>query len=92
MESLLRTMGFNEGLGCGCNDFKRKMELWGPQGCRDNKNTIREWLKEKKQDVGILQMLMGGIAGVLNGQPLTIDGLIDEAIRRAEEDIIKSKE
>ena len=32
---------------CGCKDRQIKMDTWGAQGCRDNIETILDWLQEE---------------------------------------------
>lgn len=39
--------------GCKCLDRANKMNNWGPQGCRDNMETILSWLEEEARTRGM---------------------------------------
>ena len=45
---------FLEQPGCKCKDMARKMNLWGPDGCENNKTIIVNHLCHKAETVGFL--------------------------------------
>jgi hypothetical protein len=79
--------------GCGCDEFAKKMNDWGVSGCRgEHYDEIVARFREyaKKYDWGTklraaALAIKSGLAFHLN--PLDpAPGIVDEAIRRAEED------
>lgn len=34
---------------CPCYEHARQMDRWGPEGCRENLETIMEWLREESK-------------------------------------------
>jgi hypothetical protein len=51
LSKLLNKMGYRPNSTCKCWKHKRTMNEWGPDKCKDNIDTIVEWLKNeaKKQ-------------------------------------------
>jgi hypothetical protein len=37
---------------CNCGDREQIMNMWGPDGCKENKRTILGWLRESALDNG----------------------------------------
>ena len=58
-----------------CKDRARKMNQWGPEGCRKNRDKIIRWLREARDDVGIPWWL---------APDPVLNNLLNIAIRRAE--------
>lgn len=80
---MLKTLGIEETTGCGCQSRVRQMDAWGCDGCREYREEIVGWLTEAAWAAKLSAVKAAALA-VANGLPLTIGGLIDEAIRRAE--------
>lgn len=72
---------------CGCEDMARKMNEWGPDGCRENRQTVTDKLRENAAKLGWWEMVVIGAALVQEPwfNPLDPAGsMVDEAIRRTE--------
>jgi hypoxanthine phosphoribosyltransferase len=74
---LLAQFGIVAHEGCGCVDFARQMDAWGPEGCRQRKEQIVNRLVEQAQK-------RAGLAW-LPGKARLAAWLVDLAIRRCEE-------
>lgn len=88
LKSMLREMGIAP-KGCGCDDRARQMDSWGVAGCRANLPTILNWLQEQQEKQGWLTILSAAAKAMVAGiafNPLDpLPGIVQEAIRRAEE-------
>lgn len=91
LKAILASLNINPSPSCDCNARAWQMDEWGVTGCKTNRDTIILWLKEGQDRWGwsnsfsiISSAIWSGLAFKLN--PLDpIPGLVDEAIRRAEE-------
>jgi hypothetical protein len=83
LHELLEQLGFNIG-GCNCQEWIDRMNRWGVDGCREHRAEIIAHLEEEKDSATLTEKLKAGVLAIANGLPLTIGGLVDEAIRRAE--------
>ncbi len=84
LKKLLTELGFNESMGCGCKSMITRMNILGPQGCREQIESIEAKLNESKKLVSWWD-LGGAFANAVRlGLPKTVRGLILEAITRAE--------
>ncbi len=84
---MLDKMGFRldpKNLSCKCQAMIDKMNRWGVKGCRDNKVEIAKHLNEQKHLTPMHEKIKAGAIAWKAGIPLTVDGMIDEAIVRAE--------
>lgn len=88
LEKLLGGLGLGVSKSCGCAKWRRRMNAWGPTGCRANRAAIEAHLRTEAGKVGWAAKLAAGAKAVAAGLLLNpIDpapGLLDEAIRRAE--------
>ena len=84
LKALIASLGV-EPAGCGCDGFAAKMDRWGVEGCRHRMAEIAERLRGQAERLGWREKLKAGALALANGLPLTIEGLVEEAIRRAEE-------
>lgn len=84
LKKLFKTMGLKPKSSCQCDARAAKMDRNGIQWCRDNRDTILGWLAEGYDHAGWLEKLKAGALAVTHGLPLTLEGILDEAIRRAE--------
>jgi hypothetical protein len=57
------------------------MNACGPSGCREHRAEIIRHLESQK-DASLAEKLRAGALAMANGLPLTIGGLVDEAIKR----------
>lgn len=82
---VLQRLGVRAGEGCQCAARAAAMNAWGPAGCRERKAEIVAWLREAYAETSWVAVLRAGGRAALLGMPLTIEGLVDHAIRLAEE-------
>jgi hypothetical protein len=61
-----------------------QMNIWGVKGCREHFDEIVGWLQESADKLNLIQYLAAGAKAAATGLPLTIPGLVTEAIRRCE--------
>ena len=54
LPGLIRICGFKESVGCGCHEFRARMNRWGWWGCWRHRQEIYEWLAVKAAERGIL--------------------------------------
>lgn len=81
LKEMLAQLGFAT---CGsCKKWAAEMDRWGTAGCLEQRGRILERLREQEKRAGIFAKLRAGGLAVLNGLPLSAEGLLDEAIRRA---------
>ena len=89
LKAILRTLGINPGGSCDCNSKANKMDEWGVEGCRANRETILTWMREGQGRWGWKDKLAAAAKAVTSGIAFKLDwsdpfpSLIDEAIRRA---------
>lgn len=73
--------GFLEHKGCGCKDFAKLMNTWGPEKCRENKQQIVDRLvSESKKRFG-LNLVPKILTAIVAEQ------MVDNAIKNYEEKI-----
>lgn len=93
MEKILIALGCQPSVACsaGCGEMRRKMNVWGPDGCREHKPEIVEHLKEAYKtldwsDVGWITTRAVACSLAFTIRPFDICGsLVDEAIRLSEQ-------
>lgn len=91
MKAMLAGLGVNPGPTCDCNAKAIQMDLWGVEGCRANRNTIVGWLRDNAPRWGWADRVKAAANAVINGLAFKLNpldpfpGVLDEAIRRAEE-------
>lgn len=54
LKKLLKLIGITAMPGCKCNQRAKYMDKMGPQWCRDNIETILDWLQEESSNRGML--------------------------------------
>lgn len=78
---MLKTMGAQD---CErCENYARWMNAIGPDACEHKRNEIIGHLEDERRQLGWLDQLFMGGKAALHGLPLTVGGLVDEAIKRA---------
>lgn len=81
---LTNELGLRAKGGCGCNSLKDQMNRLGVEGCRREKGRLLAALGANAEKFSWLDKLRAGAAAIAGGLPLTLEGLLDEAIRRAD--------
>lgn len=59
LKELLLAWGFAP-QDCDCEERRRLMDEWGPEGCRENFELIAFWLEESAKSRGMQAYLMAG--------------------------------
>lgn len=97
LKIMLDSVGLNAGTlkgagTCGCDDLAAQMDAWGPNGCREHRAEIVAKLRENKDKTpwavylgAMMKMATTGLAVRINPMD-QLGSLVDEAVRRAEED------
>ena len=89
LQKILKTLGINPKPSCDCNGKAAQMDHWGVAGCRENRDTIVEWMRAGQDKWGWTEKLRAAANAVTTGLAFQLDwgdpfpSLIDEAIRRA---------
>lgn len=81
---ILGSLGVVPTSGCQCAERMNQMDAWGPELCRQNRDTILGWLRESYDEAGVLDKLRAGANAVAQGLPKSIEGILDLAIERSE--------
>jgi len=85
LHAILSKLGFKiggPGCGNGCQAWIDKMNRWGVAGCRENRQAIIDHLNKNKDAATLTEKIKAGAFALAAGLPLTVEGLVDEAIRR----------
>lgn len=83
LKNLLAEWGVSTEEGCGCEGKSHQMNVWGVDGCKQNRAEIVEWLQAAAAKKGWLASLAAAVAS---------GSLVDEAIRRAESQTTESQD
>lgn len=90
LEEIFEEMSLFKFQGCSCESLKRKMNMWGPQGCREHFAEIVHELEENSKKYNWAQKIRAAGNAALTGLVFKINwlnpfpDLVNEAIRRAE--------
>jgi len=89
LHNMLDKLGFRldpKDLSCGCKSMIDKMNRWGAEGCKkeNNRKEILEHLNKQKHLTPLGGKLKAGALAIKHGLPLTVEGLLDEAIKKAD--------
>ena len=79
LHEVLTECGITPPNNCSCSRWIADMNTWGIEGCRQRRGEIREHLKTASNQSSWLDLLRVAARGYLS-----IDSLVDEALRRAE--------
>lgn len=89
LQKILKELGFNLKESCGCGQRSKTMDEWGVEGCRKHRAQIVSWLKEAAAETTLQEQFRAAWTGLVGGiwlNPLDVfNGLVDRAIRQAEE-------
>lgn len=84
MEKLFGELALTKKAGCKCPALIAEMNRRGVQGCSNTKPEILGWLTEAYDESSLAEWATAGLLAIANGYPLTLAGLLDLAISRAE--------
>ena len=84
LTALLREYGLAAKSTCSCKSWAGKMNEWGVAGCRDHRAEIIAHLAEAYHAATWWDTFRAAGSAVYHSLPLTLGGMVDEAIRRTE--------
>jgi hypothetical protein len=91
LKAILSSLGINPSPSCDCNGKAAQMNVWGVDGCRQNRDTIIQWMRDGMQHWGWVDQLKAAAAAVRTGLAFQVNwfdpfpDIIDQAINRAAE-------
>jgi len=74
LKRYLKRLGIEATANCSCNARAAQMDLWGPAKCRENIETILDWLKEESDKRGMGYLYVRDVVRIM----------VNSAIRAAE--------
>lgn len=86
LHKLIAELGLTPTASCCCEAMQQKMNAWGPGGCREHREEILAHLRTAYSKTDWPTKLKAGALAIAQGLTLTLDGLLDEAIQRAEQE------
>jgi hypothetical protein len=84
LTALLREYGLAAKSTCSCKSWAGKMNEWGVAGCREHRAEIVAHLAEAYHAATWWDTFKAAGSAVYHSLPLTLGGMVDEAIRRTE--------
>ena len=84
LTALLREYGLASKSSCSCKSWAGKMNEWGVAGCKLHRAEIVAHLGEAYHSATWWQTLTAAGNAAYKSLPLTLGGMVDEAIRRTE--------
>jgi hypothetical protein len=84
LTKLIAEYGIKPVKSCGCDSWKQKLNEWGVEGCVSNRQAIIAHLGEAYHAATWWQTLTAAGNAAFKSLPLTLGGMVDEAIRRSE--------
>ena len=84
MTALIREYGLAAKSSCSCKSWAGKMNEWGIAGCREHRAEIIAHLGEASHAATWWDTFKAAGSAVYHSLPLTLGGMVDEAIRRTE--------
>ena len=84
MTSLLKEYGLAAKSTCSCKSWAGKLNEWGVAGCREHRAEIIAHLNEAYHAATWWDTFKAAGSAVYHSLPLTLGGMVDEAIRRTE--------
>lgn len=80
----LQERGYTDSVGCGCKSKARRMNEWGPDGCREHLDEIVGWLESAAKEAGWKEWIAVSTPGAKQIALAKIRALVEEAIREVE--------
>ena len=84
LTALLKEYGLAAKSTCSCKSWAGKLNEWGVAGCREHRAEIVAHLAEAYHSSTWWDTFRAAGSAVYHSLPLTLGGLVDEAIRRTE--------
>lgn len=84
LSAIFKELGIKPKASCGCQQKAAAMDKQGVEGCRKMRESILADLQTSYDAATLLEKASAGIAAIAKGYPLTLGGLLDLAIERAE--------
>jgi hypothetical protein len=84
LAKLLTQYGLSAKSSCSCKSWAGKMNEWGVEGCRKHRAEIIAHLNEAYHAATWWDTFRAAGNAVMKDLPLTLGGMVDEAIRRTE--------
>jgi predicted Fe-S protein YdhL (DUF1289 family) len=84
LKKMFDALGIQATSTCQCATRMAEMNTRGVEGCRRTREEILVWMRESYDEAGVLTILRAGANAVAQGLPLTLEGLLELAIERAE--------
>jgi hypothetical protein len=91
LKLMLRALSINPPAHCDCNKKAAQMDKWGVEGCMAHRDEIIGWMQEGQSRWGWKDRIAAGFKTITTGLVFHFNpldpwpGIIDEAIRRADE-------
>jgi hypothetical protein len=83
LKKILDALGIEPTNGCQCAARQAEMNIRGVEGCNRTRAELLGWLKEGYDESALTEKVAALAMALSKGLPLTIEGVLDEAIRRA---------
>lgn len=84
LKKLIGDYGLVPTSSCSCEAMILQMNAWGIAGCQEHRAEILAHLRKAYKSTANFAKLSAGLIAIASGLPLTLEGLLDEALRRAE--------
>lgn len=97
LKRLLEGYGVKASASCGCHAYAAKMDRWGAAGCREKRTEIVKYFGQKVRGAdwrakltAVTRAVSDALTGGFVPDPRDVAGsLVDEAIRRADAEVVK---
>lgn len=87
LEQMLKQLGVTANAGsCRCLEKRAQMDYLGPEGCRQRLPDLMAHLQKAYDESDVITKIRAGALAIALGLPLSLEGLLSESIRRAEEE------
>jgi glycosyltransferase involved in cell wall biosynthesis len=84
LTAIFTELGITPKASCKCKAKAAQMDAWGIAGCREHRAEIMEWMREAYDTATWSEKATAAWNAMRKGLPLTLEGLLDLAIERAE--------
>lgn len=85
LTAIFSELGIKPKASCGCKAKAAAMDAWGVEGCKERREEILAWMKEAYDTATWSEKAAAAWNAMRRGLPLTLAGILDLAIERAEE-------
>ena len=84
LKAIFAELGIKPKASCGCQQKSAAMDRQGVEGCRKMRDALLADLQASYDDATLMEKASAGIVAIAKGYPLSLSGLLDLAIERAE--------